>query len=52
MTTLEIPPPPKNCERCYQPVRTTLISGQAVCSRGHQYQFDRKKAIWQQVGRR
>ena len=52
MTTLEIPPPPRNClhRGCSREVKLTLIAGQAQCSRGHLHTFDRTKGTWRPVG--
>ena len=48
MTTLEIPPPPKNCTapHCHAAVRVSLSEGIARCSRGHRFMFDREKGVW------
>ena len=48
MTTLETPPPPKNCTfpHCHALVKVSLVDTIARCSRGHQYTFDRDKGVW------
>mgnify|MGYP001558682196 FL=1 len=47
MATLEIPPPPRSCPRCYQEVRITLDRATARCSRGHILRFNRDTGKWE-----
>lgn len=50
MTILEVPPPPKQCPLCLQPMRITLYRDIARCTRGHVYQFDRTRGVWTVTG--
>lgn len=49
MTVLEIPPPPKQCPRCRQPLNAVLSPEYAMCSRGHRYKLNRDTGQWEGV---